>query len=65
MMMYLDDVDSDHVKNTMRISDDQLDNLVNNLIDKGFLKYSSNNEVELTREGIYYITSKELDLIKV
>ncbi len=61
-MMYLDDVDSDHVKSKMRISDNELEKLVDGLLDLGLVKYSSNNEIELTREGIYYITSNDMDL---
>ena len=65
MMIYLDDVDSDYVKTSMNISDKQLEILVNNLIDRGYLRQLDTNEIELTREGIYYITTKELELIKV
>lgn len=61
-MMYLDDVDSDYVKSKMRISDNELEKLVEGLLDLGLVKYSSNNEIELTREGVYYITSNDMDL---
>ena len=63
MMMYQDDIDADHVKSTMKISDSQLEIFVNNLLKRGLLKYSSNDEVEITKEGIYYITRKEIEYL--
>ena len=61
-MMYLDDIDSDFVRNKMGVSDKELENMVEELIKIGLLEYSSNNEVQLTDEAIYYITSKDLQI---
>lgn len=61
-IIYLDDVDAEHVTNNMKISDIELKFIVNDLVKLGLLKYTSNDEIELTDEGIYYITSRNLDL---
>jgi hypothetical protein len=61
-MIYLDDIDSEFVKNEMGISDDVLENLVNQLVKVGLIEYKSDNEVELTNEGIYYIVNRDLIL---
>jgi len=61
-MMYLDDIDSDFVRNKMGVSDKELENMVEELIKIGLLEYSSDNEVQLTDEAIYYITSKDLEI---
>jgi len=61
-MMYLEDVDSEKVKTKMKISDNELYRIVENLIDMGLVQNSSNDEVELTMEGIYYITSNNMDI---
>ena len=55
-MMYSGDIDADHVISTMNISLAELESLVEDLVDIGFLKYNSDDEVELTSEGIGYIT---------
>ena len=61
-LMYLEDVDSEFVKSEMRVTDKELQYIVNNLLEQGFVKKSSNNEIELTMEGIYHITSNNMDL---
>ena len=61
-LMYLDDVDSEFVKSKMRVTDKELQFIVGNLLVKGFVKQSSNDEIELTMEGIYHITSNNMDL---
>lgn len=61
-MIYLDDVDADHVKKNLKISNNELENLVNQLVEVGLVEYTSDNEVELTNEGIYYIVNRNLDL---
>ena len=61
-MMYLEDIDSEKVKTKMKISDNELYRLVENLSEMGLVQHSSNDEVELTMEGIYYITSNNLDI---
>ena len=61
-LMYLEDVDSDFVKSEMRVTDLELQKIVNNLLNEGFVKESSSNEIELTADGIYHITSNDMDL---
>ncbi len=61
-LMYLEDVDSEYVKEEMRVTDKELQYIVDNLLDKGFVKHSKNDEIELTMEGIYHITSNDMDL---
>jgi len=61
-MMYLDDIDADFVRNKMGVSDKELENIVDGLVKLGLLEYSSDNEVQLTDEAIYYITSKDLEI---
>jgi len=61
-LMFLDDIDVDFVKTTMNITDDELKRMVEDLVKKGLLEYSSDDEVELTDEAIYHITSSNLDL---
>ena len=61
-LMYLEDVDSEFVKSEMRVTDKELQYIVNNLLEQGFVKKSSNNEIELTMEGIHHITSNNMDL---
>jgi len=62
-MMYLDDIDVDYVKTKMKVTDEELEFMVDELVELGFLEYSSDDEVELTDEAIYYITSRDLDLL--
>jgi len=61
-ILYLDDVDADYVKKNLKISDSELENLVNQLLEIGLIEYTSDDEVELTNEGIYYIVNRDLDL---
>ena len=58
-MMYYDDIDSDYVLNTMKISDDELESMVNELIELGYIRHSSNDEVELTMDGIFHIMNQD------
>lgn len=60
-LMFLDDIDVDFVKSTMRITDNELKIMIDDLVKNGLLEYSSDDEVELTDEAIYHITSKDLD----
>ena len=57
-MMYMDDVDSIHAVNTLGISENELNSLVEELVELGFLRYTSDDEVELTRKGIKQIKSQ-------
>ena len=60
-MMYQDDIDHEFVTTTMSISHDELESLVDELIQLGYLQYCSNDEVELTKDGVFHIISQDLD----
>lgn len=60
-MMYQDDIDHEFVTTTMDISHDELESLVDELVQLGYLHYCSNDEVELTKDGVFHIISQDLD----
>ena len=53
-MMYLDDIDSEFVKNTLKISDNELKSIVDELVELGFLQFISDDEVEISKKGSIY-----------
>ena len=59
-MMYLDDVDAEYVENYLGISTDELKTVVDELVFLGFLKHTSDDEVELTEEAIEYVTHQDM-----
>ena len=59
-MMYLDDIDSEHVENYLGISSNELKTVVEELVFMGLLQYTSDDEVELTEDGIVYVTYQDL-----
>ena len=63
-MMYYDDIDADHVLDTMQISNGELESIVGELIELGFIQNSSNDEVELTMDGIFYIMNQDPKFFK-
>lgn len=60
-MMYNDDVNVNLALNTLNISENELEYLVDELIDLGFVKYTADDEVEITEEGISYLKWRELN----
>jgi len=62
-MMYQDDIDDEFVTTTMDISHDELESLVGELIQLGFLQYCSNDEVELTKDGVFYLINQDPDFL--
>ena len=60
-LMYQDDVDEEFVKTRMNISENELNLLIQDLISRGFLQFVSDDEIEITRDGILYIKNQELD----
>jgi len=63
-LMYYDDVDANHVINAMNISYEELESMVDDLIEMGFIQQASNDEVELTKDGIFYIMSQDSDFFE-
>jgi len=63
-MMYLDDIDADFVKNSMKISDDELESMVEKLIELGYLHYVSDDEVELTKDGVFHVVTQNTELFE-
>ena len=57
-IMYSEDVDSDFVTEQLGISFEELQALVDILVKHGLLRYSSEDELELTEKAIRYIESK-------
>lgn len=60
-MMYNDDVNIDYALNSLKISENELMYLVDELVELGFLKYTSDDEAEITEEGISYLKWRELN----
>ena len=57
-MIYPEDVsDIELVKKELGVSDSELKNLVNSMVSKGFLRFTDENEAEITPTGINYVTS--------
>jgi PKD repeat protein len=55
-IMYSDDVDAKFATDQLGISAEKLKTLVDKLVKRGLLRYTSDNEVEITEQGIKYIT---------
>jgi len=58
-MIYSEDIDSDYAISQMRISENELKLLVDELVKFGYLQFSSEDEAEITEEGILYIINRE------
>jgi len=63
-MMYYDDIDANHVISAMNISYGELESLVNELVEMGLIQQLENDEVELTKDGIFYILSQDPDFFE-
>ncbi len=60
-MMYNDDVNIKHALKILEISENELMYIVDELVELGFLEYISDDEAEITEEGISYLKWRELD----
>ena len=54
-MMYSDDVDAEIVVNNLGITRNQLKSIVAELVELGFLQFVSQDELEITEDGIKFI----------
>jgi len=59
-MMYNDDVNIKHALDILEISENELMYIVDELVELGFLEYISDDEAEITEEGISYLKWREL-----
>ena len=59
-MMYLDDIDTEYAVNNLGISKMELVSIVDNLVEQGYLKFNSDNDAEITQDGIEFIKSRDL-----
>jgi hypothetical protein len=60
-MMYNDDVNIKHALKILDISENELMYMVDELVELGFLEYISDDEAEITEEGISYLKWCELN----
>ena len=60
-MMYNDDVNIKRALNILELSENELMYMVDELVELGFLKYVSDDEAEITEEGISYLKWRELN----
>ena len=58
-MMYLDDIDAEYAVNNLGISENELGSIVDELVELGLLQFISDNEAEITEDGIKYIISRD------
>ncbi len=58
-MMYKEDVDENFVKTSMNINDSELNFLIQGLVSKGFVQFSSGDEIELTKNGVLHVKNEE------
>ena len=58
-MIYAEDIDAEQIIKNFDMSYDDLDKIVQDLLDAGYIKYISNNEVELTQQGVLYIKNQK------
>jgi len=63
-MIYLDDIDLEFVVNNLGISENELKSLVDELVERGFLQFISDDEAEITEVGINYLKWRDFDLIE-
>ena len=49
--------DVDYIINSLNISYDELDNIVKNTVDLGYLRFINNDEVEITQKGLKYVAN--------
>jgi len=64
-IMYSDDVDAKFATDELGISTETLKTLVDKLVKRGLLRYTSDNEVEITEQGIKHITIQNKLLSKI
>jgi len=64
-IMYSDDVDAKFATDKLGISTETLKTLVDKLVKRGLLRYTSDNEVEITEQGIKHITIQNKLLSKI
>ncbi len=58
-MIYPDDItDVSLVTRSLNLSTDELWYLINEMVDLGFLSFTSDNDVEITEMGVRFINSK-------
>ena len=60
-MMYKDDINIKHALNILEISESEMMYMVDELVELGFLEYISDDEAEITEEGISYLKWRELN----
>jgi hypothetical protein len=60
-MMYNDDVNIKRALNILELSENELMYMVDELVELGFLEYVSDDEAEITEEGISYLKWRELN----
>ena len=58
-MMYLDDIDAEYAINNLDISEIELKSIVEELVELGFIHFISDDETELTIDGIKYIKYRD------
>jgi len=61
-MMYNQDVNSEYAIKTLEISENELMYLVDELVELGYLKYTADDEAEITEEGISYLKWREIKI---
>jgi len=54
-MIYDQDINAESVQKTIGLTDLELESIVDELVQSGFLKYINENEVEITNHGILYL----------
>jgi len=58
-MIYSDDINADFVINNLDVTENELKSLVDELVEIGFLKLNSDDEAEITEDGIVHILHRE------
>lgn len=58
-MVYDDDISAEDVHSTIDITHVELELIVNELVELGFLRFINEDEVELTNDGILYLQNQD------
>ena len=58
-MMYSDDIDTEYAVNNLDISEKELGYIVNELVELGLVHFISDDEAEITIDGIKYIKYRD------
>lgn len=58
-MIYTEDISAKNVQNTIGITEVELESIVDELLELGFLKFIDENELELTNDAILYLKNQE------